>query len=103
MIAAAVWPASALVLASASSVRSSVALAAVISGCGATIATPVACAFVSGAVRMTLLRFVAVPAACALVSGALRMTFGAGAAGGPGRWRLTETTSWLAPLSSTIG
>ncbi len=80
-IAAAVLLASALVLASASSVRNSVALAAEMYGRGLIAATPVACAFVSGAVRVTLARDVAVPAAWSLASGALSTTFGAGAAG----------------------
>ena len=43
------------------------------------------------------------PAAWSLVSGALSSTFGAGAAGSGEMWRLTVTTSWLAPVSSTIG
>ena len=72
-------------------------------GRGLAAAAPFACAFVVGALRITLFRFVAVPAAWSLASGALRTTFGAGAAGSGVMWRLTVTTSWLAPVSSTIG
>src|SRR6478735_6067800 len=95
--------ASALAFASASRPRSSVALAAEMTGRGLETVTPVACGSVSGALRITLASEVDAPWAWALVSGALSTTFGAGAAGIGEMWRRTRTISWLAPVSSTIG
>ena len=67
------------------------------------IATPPACAFSSGLLRMTFERFVAVPAAWSFASGALRTTLGAGAAGAGVMWRSTRMSSRFAPVSSRIG
>ena len=66
----------ALAVASASSPWSSVCLAAEMIGRGLETVTPEACAFVSGAVRVTLMAAVDTPAAWSLASGAVSTTFG---------------------------
>ena len=73
-------------------------------GCGLATVTPVACAFVSGAVRVTFMSVVAAPAAWSLASGALRITFGAGVAGN-GEMCVRDVDDFLVgdPVSSTIG
>ena len=64
-----------------SSAFSAAAVSAEMNGRGLTTAAPLACALVSGALRITFTSDVAVPAAWSFVSGALRTTLGAGAAG----------------------
>ena len=76
---------------------SSLALAAATIGRGLATVTPVACAFVSGALRRTFTSEVEVPAAMSFCSGALSSTSGGV------RWRLTVTSCWLAPVPITIG
>ena len=96
-------PASAAAWAWESRSLSSAASPAASSGRGLITATPLACAFVSGALRMTFERFVAVAAAWSFASGSLSTTFGAGAAGTGVMCRSTRITSRFAPVSSTIG
>ena len=74
-------PSAAASCACVASAFSAAAVSAERYGRGLATAAPLACAFVSGALRITFTSDVAVPAAWSFVSGALRTTFGAGAAG----------------------
>ena len=93
-MAAALVPAACAV---ASSALSSLALAAATIGLGLATVTPVAWAFVSGALSRTLTSEVEVPAAMSFCSGALSSTSGGV------RCRLTVTSCRFAPVPMTIG